>query len=227
MQIVLSLDIGGNSEDPIFIIADAEKDFEMNLINTDFTIWLKQEAEMLKILDNGHGSDFDYFADYIEECIDKKNNITERFGGQVDLGFLYNQHSQAMRLAEKTGQPLDDLIDWDGDDLLFWGYGSHRFKSNASFLYNDENGKIIIEFSSMYPWRLTDAPSKELDISYEDWLPESKVLYKKEISKATAKQWVKQLRKLHHDLEENMPYRKEEREQEAKQKEDEENKHIH
>ena len=83
--------------------------------------------------------------------------------------------------------------------MLFLGNDSDEFNSCTTFLYNDEQGNVVLEVSSTYPWFFgEDVP----DISYDDWLPEYKILYKTIISKDVIQKWIKQMTAFRDMLEE-------------------------
>ena len=153
------------------------------------------------------GYDLYYFTEHIQDCINNKRKVPKTLGKNVDLGLLYNEHSQKIILADKEGKPLKSWR-WPGDKLLFFGIGRDRFNSSMTFLYNDDQGNIVLEISLEYPWFLGEDPPADLYISYDDWLPEYKILYREIISKDVAQEWVRQLNRLYEKLEANMSFEK-------------------
>ena len=107
-------------------------------------------------------------------------------------------------LAEETGKPLKNWK-WLAGKTVFLQCKANGDNNCNTFLYNDDNGNIIFEISAAYPWFFKDAPSPELNISYDDWLPKYKIIYKTTISREIAQQWFIKLNDLYTKLEDNMP----------------------
>ena len=179
------------------------KDNEFVDLDTFISVWLKQGDARLCLQRVSVGFDLDDFAEHLQQCLDNKIGVPKELDNKVDLGFLWNEHIQKIILAEEAGKPLKSW-DWIAGHTVFLQCRANGDKSCNTFLYNDHQGNIILQISAAYPWFFKDAPSSELNISYDDWLPKHKILYKIIIPRKVAQKWVKQLIQLHATLDARM-----------------------
>lgn len=185
------------------IITELEDDdYIMNLYNTIFMIYLHNQTEADLVMRSFVGYDLYYFAEHIQQCIDNQLPILQNLEQSIDLGLLWNEHWQKIAIAENAGNPLSSWK-WTEGNTLFLQCNSNGDRSNNTFLYNDDNGNIILQIASAYPWFFKEASSPDLDISYDDWLPQYKILYKTVVPKDVAQRWVKDLHGLYAMLELN------------------------
>ena len=174
-----------------------------DLCNTDFSVWLKGKCDLeLCLRPRDIGFDLYYYADHIQQCLYNKK-APKGLEVPFDLGLLWNEHTQNIILAEEAGHPFKSWK-WAGSGLLFLENKSQGMNNCMTFLYNDDQCNIILQISAAYPWFFKDAPSPELNISYKDWLPAYKILYKTIIPRKIAQKWVKQLNKLYATLDARM-----------------------
>ena len=100
-----------------------------------------------------------------------------------DLGIEFNSYwlnvSQDKDNMEQTSEPFE-LFQCSGLQL----------NDTITFLFNDDKENILFQVSSKYPYffSLEQAP-----VSYEEWLPSYKIVYKKEISFDVMQEWIIQL----------------------------------
>ena len=201
MNILLTLNI--NKYDYLQFITDVDDNNFIDLNNTFMSAWLKQRDSMICINTISVGFELDKYAYHMQQCLDNQISIQKELGKDIDLGLLWNENWQKISLAEDAGKPLENW-DWIADNTIFLQCKTNSNNSCNTFLYNDEQGNIIFEISAAYPWFFEDAPSPELNISYDDWLPKYKILYKTTISRKVAQQWVKQFNELYEKLDANM-----------------------
>ena len=201
MNILLNLNI--NDSDCLQLVSEFENNDFINLCNTSISVWLKYSDTIICVHAMAVGFDLYYLADHINQCLNNKKNIPKNFGNNIDLGLLWNKHIQKIILAEESGKQFKNL-EWEGTKLFFLENQCEGLKNCMTFLYNDNHGNIIFETSYSYPWFLEDAQSTEFKISYDDWLPKYKVLYKTMITNEIAQQWIKQLNELYAKLDSNM-----------------------
>ena len=202
MNILLNLKI--NQRDCLQFITDIEDNDFINLNNTFISVWLKQSKKKLCICKVSVGFELYDFAERIQKCLNNQIGTPTTFGKNVDLGLLWNEHWQKLSLAEKTGNTFKSW-DWLADNTIFLQSSANGKHSCNTFLYNDDNGNIIFETSAAYPWFFKNAQSPELNISYDNWLPKYKILYKTIISRKIAQEWFIKLNDLYTKLESNMP----------------------
>ena len=111
---------------------------------------------------------------------------------ETDLGILWNKHWQSVALSQLKKQQLFTW-DWLGSNLLFLQCYSNKNLSNNTFLYQDEYGNNVLQISSCYPYFFVD---DNATITYDQWLPSYKILYKKTIDMRVIEKWSIQLQEL-------------------------------
>ena len=201
MNILLTLNI--NKHDYLQFITDVDDNNFIDLNNTFMSTWLKQRDSMICINTISVGFELDKYAYHIQQCLDNQISIPKELCKNIDLGLLWNEHNQKIILAEEAGNQFKSWK-WIASETVFLESNANGKHSCMTFIYNDEQGNIIMETSSTYPWFFEDAPSPKLNISYNDWLPQYKILYKTTISRKVAQKWVKQLNELYEKLDANM-----------------------
>jgi hypothetical protein len=200
MRILSSLDI--DQQDCLQVTTEVSNDEIINLYNTYLSFYLKRKQNLLCLRKVNVGYDLYYIAEHIQHCIDNKRNIPLKMSIKFDLGILWNNHIQKIILAEKAGNPLKTWS-WPGDSLLLLENQGEGFDSCITWLYNDEKGQIVMQVNTVYPWFFKKVQPDDLDISYDSWLSNYKILYKTIIPKDIAKKWVKDLNDLYAQLDLN------------------------
>jgi|GEM_PF-1354302 len=200
MNTLLVLNIDQNVD--LQVLTEVEDNSFINLYNAYLSVHLHSGDE-LKCLDkSGVGYDLYYIAERVEGCLNLQRYIPSTLGKNVDIGLLWHQHWQKIALAEDAGSPLSTWK-WPGMELSFFENKGSGFDSCMTWLYNDEHGQIVMQVSNAYPWFFKDAPSDDVNISYDDWLPQYKILYKTIIPRDVAQEWVKGFHDLYARLEFN------------------------
>jgi hypothetical protein len=97
-----------------------------------------------------------------------------------DLGFEYNQFTEGKQ--EFNDAFLEHL----------WFSNSSKRPYYDSWLYNDEDGNIILEITPFYPWFNVTKKTNPEKISYKEWIKDYKPVVKTIIPKESLKQWIKQ-----------------------------------
>lgn len=200
MNILLSLTLNQNV--CLQVITDVEDNSFINLYNTYMSVHLNYKNELRCLGKKKVGYDLYYIAERIEGCLNLQRYIPSVLGQNVDLGLLWHQHWQKIAIAEDSGNPLPSWK-WPGMELYFLENKGSGFDSCITWLYNDDKGQIVMQVNNIYPWFFEEASSPDLAISYDDWLPQYKILYKTVISKDVAQKWVKDLHGLYSMLELN------------------------
>lgn len=158
MNTLLVLNIDQNTD--LQVLTEIEDNSFINLYNSYLSVHLRR-SDGLKCLDkNDVGYDLHYIAQRIEGCLNLQRHIPIILGENVDIGLLWNQHSQKIALAEDAGCPLPTW-DWPGMGLSFFENKGSGFDSCMTWLYNDEHGQIVMQVSNIYPWFFKDAPSAD------------------------------------------------------------------
>lgn len=109
-----------------------------------------------------------------------------------DIGYLLNEEFQGN--AGLTYKKLEGRDHWVGFIHLIWSYHI------ATWIYNDEEGKIIIEFTPVYEGHFKDDHS----INYAEWLKDYKPYLITKISKETAEEWLIQADSILEQIENNI-----------------------
>ena len=107
-----------------------------------------------------------------------------------NIGYLCNEYWQ-----EKEGFVIDHLTNetsiWVGYRYRLWE-GNNNNVSTNSWIYNDNNGAIILEITPSYPYTFCE-PAEEPDyIPYDEWIKTYKPYLIKTLSIETAQKWLEQ-----------------------------------
>ena len=148
MNILLILNI--NQNDRLEFATEVEDNDFIDLNNTFISVWLKGNGLELRLRPKAVGFDLYDYADHIQQCLDNKKSIPKELEKTVNLGLLWSEHTQKCILAEEAGKQLANW-DWAGIELFFLENQSENINNCMTFLYNDEQGNIILETSSTYP----------------------------------------------------------------------------
>jgi len=194
---VLTLKI--NKTDSLSFITDIHSK-EMDLFNTPFSAYLEVKNKLTKIHKLLVGQEFYDCIGSLQQAIEGKRRIVNKLGNNIDLGLLWNEHTQKIIQAEESGKPVKNWH-WEGDFLVLFFNHADGENSCVTFLYNDDNGNIIFEVSLEYPWFFIE---NDPDISYENWLSQYKTFYKTIISKDVAMKWIEQMAMFRDKLDANM-----------------------
>lgn len=122
-----------------------------------------------------------------------------------DIGYLENEYYDL-----HFNNMLKDNLDlfykqlnggdfWIGEDYKLWGCDS-----SSSWLYNDEQGNIIFEVTSVYPGRFGDSEKQNYAISYEKWLKNYMPQLITAIDRNIAQQWLEKVNHLSKQIEKNI-----------------------
>jgi hypothetical protein len=111
-----------------------------------------------------------------------------------NIGYLWNEY-----LQDKPGfvyKTVDGFDYWVGQSNLLWNTPSTVKPETATWLYNDNNGSIILEITPTYPWHFVEPKEGEVKIPYEQWIMQYKPLIIRIIPREVAEQWLKQAQDL-------------------------------
>ena len=105
-----------------------------------------------------------------------------------DIGYEYNKlyytfaHNTSIDISSWVGNKYR-AIDTNGNDL----------KSGTLWIYNDAEGKIVLEITPPFATLFFQAYPDEEPISFDEWMKNYKPLLVTTISKETAQHWVQQI----------------------------------
>lgn len=178
----------------------------------DITKYKISNSQYLKINPDEciHDDECQFCARMDIEYIDEKNNICIKFGYE-DAADFYSFLAKSKRVQKLLKGVLalpKNIINDLGFEFNQFTEGKQEFNdafleynwlSNSSkrpyydsWLYNDENGNIILEITPFYPWHNVTKKTCPNKISYKEWIKNYKPVVKTIISKENFKQWVKQ-----------------------------------
>jgi hypothetical protein len=118
-----------------------------------------------------------------------------------DIGYLWNEELQGkpgLTYEEGSGN-----IYWIGERFLLWSCNSRLENRGTTWLYNDENGDIILEITPVYPWTFRDPKPNEKYVSYDEYMKSYKPLVIRKIPVDIAQEWLVQVKKLAHTIQES------------------------
>lgn len=119
-----------------------------------------------------------------------------------NLGYLYAQYSFNCfdkNKAEQLGLIFDDQNNWVGRKYLLWAYNQV-----ALWMYNDDKGSIILEFT---PWYTGERYNEEYVsdyTEYEVFLAGYNPLFKRQLSPELAQQWLNQANNILQQIDDNI-----------------------
>lgn len=116
-----------------------------------------------------------------------------------NIGYLWNEE-----LSEDNSALVHDEEEcWIGEDYLWVSARSNDNLKTATWLYNSDEGEIILEITPVYKWHFDDPETGEAYITYEEFMLNYKPILFRTISKAVAQEWVDQAQNLLNIIERN------------------------
>lgn len=125
------------------------------------------------------------------------NNLKPHSSITKDLGFLLNKDFHQDTDLDYNG----DF--WVGNTNLLWDTPSSTKPNLATWLYNSDDGSIILEVTPIYHWHFDDPKPGELWIPYEQFMETYQPLLLKTIPAKIAKQWLNQIQDLENQIKQN------------------------
>lgn len=192
MQNLLKLYFDDENKDEKLIIYTTTDGIE----TTGELTWIKIFYESDNVSELLYWEFFRYlnvFSEQLLKCI--QGNLILHESIIKNIGFYENQYRKKRyrkNLIYKTGEDGDKY--WIGSRYsLFSAYG---MVNQESWLYNDQDGNIVFEFTPVYPWFYSDPEPGETFIKYSEWMKNYKPYLKRVIPKEIAQRWLKQLEEL-------------------------------
>jgi len=125
-----------------------------------------------------------------------KNDLKLHKSITQDIGYLYNEELQGNPGLFYT--KLEERDYWIGNNYLLW---SHKF---ATWLYNDNDGNIILEITPIYPGIFIDPAETANGTTYEKWIEGYKPCFTQKIPLDIAENWLKQASSILKVIDENI-----------------------
>ncbi len=179
----------------IEIFAEGKNPDDFHWFCTPVRIYFRDKQQRLLIRKAIIGSVLEDTRYELEDLLLGKHPIPQGLQEKGDIGLLASDFWQEVIQAERAGLPLPKW-GWALGPLIVFHCDNNKHKSNKTFLYNDEQGNIVLQISTVYPWFFRD-PEKDKDsVDYDTWRPTYKIIYKAIISKDVVRQWIVQLEAL-------------------------------
>lgn len=132
-----------------------------------------------------------------------------------DVGYVYNQYCDFL-WSKESSMTIDDFFyengdkdkDWVGMRYYLWAGGN-----SVTWLYNNQDGEIILNVSSFYPFIHAGTNEEPNYIPYQEWIKGYKPYFTTVISKDLATQWLQQANEIIQQIEANIQRFKKEHEQ--------------
>tara|TARA_Y100000588_G_C14272818_1_gene933062 strand:- start:682 stop:1293 length:612 start_codon:yes stop_codon:yes gene_type:complete len=186
VNIILTLKI--NETDCLQVVSD-EAISEVDLFSSIFKFYLKTQETSIKVHDFAVGQELYDFATHIQNCLDNKYKVLKKSRSKIDLGLLWNEYYQQLVIQSESAKKIVNPS-WNEERLILFFNHADENNSCITFLYNNDQGDIVLEIASEYPWFYQEEIP---EISYQAWLPKYKILYKETISKNIAMKWIEQM----------------------------------
>ena len=106
----------------------------------------------------------------------------------TNIGYFWNE------ILHFEVEPVEVGGFWVGDKNLLCETPGNIKPNLATWLYNEQGGDIILEITPVYEWHNTDPEQGELFITYEEFMKDYKSIFKQEVSRDIAEEWLKQAR---------------------------------
>ena len=164
-------------------------------------IYWREENFLLHIGTKSAG-DMALFAEHFSAVID--GNLRLHSSIQQDLGYLWNEELQGNPGLFYVSEKDEKSSYWVGLNYFLCSNG--RIASRiTTWLYNDEQGNIILEATPVYKWSMLEYdPADGFPfVSYEDFMKDYKLIFKKIIPKQVAQRWLLQAQQLYEVFYEN------------------------
>jgi hypothetical protein len=194
------------STDSLNFITEIEDDSIVHLYPLDFALWLQTTGASICLKKIFKGSDIGTYLRHIDKCLRNECPIPTEVTFPRDLGLDLNNHSYYELLSRPCTYFYPTWY-WIANDTILL-ISKDSFDSCVTFLYNDDQGSIVFQVSKIYPNFFKSPSWPEQTISYEDWLPQYKILYKTIIPHEDAQNWHQQLQILYEKIESNVSFKR-------------------
>jgi len=192
---------------------------ELNLNNTE-----KLNIELTLSLDQMHCCDYGFISfqndnnsimlyndslrpgmSVLEEVLMDviSGNYTLHSSIDKDIGYIWNIYLNST--SKKTsGLIFNNDGFWVGDRHLIWTNSGYDYPITATWLYNNDQGEIILEVTPSYKWHFLDPEPGDEFISYEDFMKSYQPILFRTISKEVAQEWLVQAQAILKQIENNI-----------------------
>jgi hypothetical protein len=107
-----------------------------------------------------------------------------------DLGYLWSEECFGVSSGSKLTLERDEDDNWVGERYILWSSSDGLDQKLTTWLYNNENGKIILEITPSYKWHFQDPEPGENYITYQQFIKNYQPLLFRTIDREVAKKWI-------------------------------------
>ncbi len=176
----------------IEIFAEGKNPDDFHWFCTLVRVYFRDKQQKLLVRKAIIGSVLEDTRYELEDVLLGKRTIPQEFQGKGDIGLLLSDFWQEIALAQEAQIPVPKW-GWDLSYLVLFNCNNNKYKNNKTFLYNDEQGNMVLQISSVYPWVFSDTSKDKDSIDYAAWRPTYTIMYKDIIAKDVIKKWLEQL----------------------------------
>ena len=157
----------------------------------DGCIFLAQQEHTILLSNDDILDNMRVFAALLGKALN--NSLSLHSSLSKDIGYVYNQYSHF--LWSDNSSEIDHFFyeyenkknDWIGMRYHLWAA-----QNNVTWLYNNENGEIILEITPFYPYLHTNPSEEPQYIFFEEWVKTYQPYFKIIVSKNIAQLWLEQ-----------------------------------
>jgi len=124
-----------------------------------------------------------FIADF-NDAINNKLSLHSSI--KQDLGYLWNEYLS----GESKITFIKDNNSWVGKRYILWSSPGGLDQRLTTWLYNNENGEIILEITPSYKWHFQDPEPGENYITYQQFIKNYQPLLFRTIDREVAKKWI-------------------------------------
>jgi len=129
-----------------------------------------------------------------------ENKLTLHPSIRQDLGYLWNEYcSDESRINFATEE--DDSTEWVGEKYILWPSSGYFNPRLTTWLYNNDQGEIILEVAPSYRWHFQDPKPGERYYTYAEFIKNYQPVLFRIIPKEIAKGWINQAQGLLQEVE--------------------------
>ena len=179
---------------------------KLNISNHEYLIVHTEELE--------NTAEYKRCADLIIEYINTQTDISFMFGNEQAQNFCcllleYKRGQELLDNKKKIDPSIKDIgLEWNlyfNGNIKQTNAFDYRWTCNDhkqirpyynSWLYNDENGNIILEITPFYPWHNVNKRTQPNRISFKEWIKSYKSTVKTIIPKENFKKWIEIIQEL-------------------------------
>jgi hypothetical protein len=178
-----------------YITFESFKSFEQMLPLYDAKVVLHIENKNYILADESIKDVLTTLCFTLQKCLHNMLSLDNSIN--QDIGLMWNN------FLHEDGEFVYEGQFWIGLKYSVWQAPSNVHPCLATWLYNDQQGNIIIEITENYFWHYTEPDGDARYISYQQFIQQYQPLLKHTLQHNVAEQWLQQAKSWLNMLEEN------------------------